>query len=164
MTCVTMRCMLSDRPLHNALISHMWPHRDPRECLSLRSFQAHQASLQRSARESCLCKCDVSGVASSAACGNTFVARQFRPSADTVDPTSFAIVSRGEMGSTSDRPPACVLKPQRHKTKVGTVTQSDFVGVPKTLESHIFISSTKACYLGRKPNSGKVQDLSLIHI
>ena len=62
------------------------------------------------------------------------------------------------MGSSSDRSPACALKPIRTKTVEGIVNQQDFVNIPKEFESHIFISSTKACYLGRKPSTSKVQD------
>lgn len=55
-----------------------------------------------------------------------------------------------------DRTPACCLRPVRQKTIEGSVIQSDFVNVPKKFDSHIFISRSKACYLGRKPSTSKV--------
>lgn len=61
------------------------------------------------------------------------------------------------MAVGDDRQPACVLKPVRVKTKDGTINQTDFVNVPKQLENHIFISKTKACFIGRRPSSTKVQ-------
>ena len=62
------------------------------------------------------------------------------------------------MGVMDDRRPACVLRPVRKKTEEGTVQQTDFINIPKQFDSYIFISKSKACYLGRKPSTSKVTD------
>jgi hypothetical protein len=49
-----------------------------------------------------------------------------------------------------------MLKPFRQKTIEGHINQPDFVDIPKEFENHIFISKTKACFLGRKPSASKV--------